>query len=433
MSNEKPKSNVTELAATYLPKVHAALTESIVPFWQRATDAKRGGVFCCWNNAGTELVSRDKFVWSQGRFTWLWSRLAGLAGEGRVPGEAAAYLAHAGKTAGFLRKHAVLADGRCAFLVAEDGAVKEAAAGAGPAPSIYADCFVAIGLAEYARASGDREMLEAACLLTTRIEQMMAAGGAPTYPVLVPDGYEAHALAMIWLNLTLVIYDACVALHDSRLAVAREQTVAAAAIIFGRFMLPNGRIAELRSSGGGEDHTLLSRHFSPGHSLECLWMLLTVARREKRDEWIARACKAVGFALECGWDEEHGGLLHFSDMGFPRPVGARGGSPYEENVLATWDTKLWWVHSEALYTTALVARISGDAAMQAWFEKIWTYTFRTFPQPDRTVGEWIQIRDRKGAPLDRVAALPGKDSYHIARNLIQLLELFSEKKAAKPA
>ena len=75
-------------------------------------------------------------------------------------------------------------------------------------------------------------------------------------------------------------------------------------------------------------------HLNPGHSLECLWMLLSVAKYEKRDEWIGRAGKAVALALERGWDEQHGGLLHFTDLGFPQPVGARGSSAYEENSTA---------------------------------------------------------------------------------------------------
>ena len=78
MSKANLETKPKELAAIYLPKVRAALAESIVPFWQRAIDAERGGVFSCWNNAGTVLESRDKFVWSQGRFVWLWSRLAEL-------------------------------------------------------------------------------------------------------------------------------------------------------------------------------------------------------------------------------------------------------------------------------------------------------------------------------------------------------------------
>jgi N-acylglucosamine 2-epimerase len=63
--------------------------------------------------------------------------------------------------------------------------------------------------------------------------------------------------------------------------------------------------------------------------------------------------------------------------------------------------------------------------MRRGFERVWEYSFRTFPHPDPAVGEWIQIRDRAGAPLERVVALPVKDPYHIARNLIQVIELFS--------
>ena len=107
------------------------------------------------------------------------------------------------------------------------------------------------------------------------------------------------------------------------------------------------------------------------------------------------------------------------------PRGRSCQSVYERGVAATWDAKLWWIHSEALYTTALASVLSHDAALHLWFARLWEYTFRTFPQSDRTVGEWIQIRDRRGAPLERVVALPVKDPYHIARNLLQIVELLA--------
>jgi N-acylglucosamine 2-epimerase len=105
---------------------------------------------------------------------------------------------------------------------------------------------------------------------------------------------------------------------------------------------------------------------------------------------------------------------------------------YEAGVRGTWDTKLWWVHSEAIYTTALSYTLSGSDEMRAWFERVWDYAFRVFPHPDPAVGEWIQIRDRRGEPLDRVVALPVKDPYHITRNLLQVIEL-GENAAGIPA
>jgi N-acylglucosamine 2-epimerase len=413
-----------DLVTTYRPQARRALAESILPFWWRTIDGERGGVFNCWNNPGTRLESRDKFTWSQGRFAWLWSRLAGVTAVGRLPGDPARYLAQAEKTVKFLRQHALLDDGRCAFLLSEDGVVKEAVPGQGPAPSIYADCFVAMGFAEYARVSGDRAVFDAAWALFEQIGRRLTAGVFPTHPYPIPEGYSSHAITMIHLNVTLVLHDAAEGLQDARAPELHARTVAAAARIFDGFMEPDGRIAELRPRGSGDDDSLLARHINPGHALEGLWMLMTVAAREGRGDWLARAGGAVQFALERGWDAAHGGLLQYVDRDGGQPRGTAGDSAYEAGVRASWDSKLWWVHSESLYATLLWYRFTGYEGARGWFEKVWEYSFRVFPNPDAEVGEWIQIRDRHGMPIDRVVALPVKDPYHLARNLVQVLEAF---------
>jgi N-acylglucosamine 2-epimerase len=422
------------LPAIYGGQARTALEQSILPFWWRTIDPAQGGVFNCFNNEGTRLVSRDKFTWSQGRFAWLWSRGAELSRRGLIAGDADRFLAQAGKTVRFLRDHAFLGDGRCAFLLSEEGALKEAVPGGGPAPSIYADCFVVMGFAEFARVSGERAFLDKAWQLSEDIERRIATGRFPTIPEPIPEGHDSHAVAMIRLNLALVLHDACATLIDSRRPEARERCVAAADRIFEHFMLAGGRMAELRPRVDDrrhgrqeDDDSLLSRHLNPGHALEGLWMLLTVAAREGRSEWLERAHEAVRFTLESGWDSEHGGLLHYVDFAGGPPRGIPGDSPYEAGVRFTWDTKLWWVHSEAIYATALSYCLSGAGEMRTWFERIWDYAFRVFPHPNPSVGEWIQIRDRRGMPLDRVVALPVKDPYHIARNLIQMVELLSER------
>jgi len=413
-----------ELVTTYRAPARQALAESILPFWWRTIDAERGGVFNCWNNAGTRLASRDKFTWSQGRFAWLWSRFAGATAAGLLPGEPARYLAQAGKTVDFLRAHAFLDDGRCAFLLSETGGLKEAVPGGGPAPSIYADCFVTMGFAEYARVSGDRAAFAAARELSENIGRRLAAGGFPTHPYPIPNGYASHAIAMISLNVALVLQAAGEGLDDSWAVESRARTVAAAARIYDEFLQPEGRIAELRPRVVGNDDSLLARHINPGHGLEGLWMLMAVALREGRGDWLVRAGAAAKYALERGWDSEHGGLLQYADRDGGPPRGGAGDSAYEAGVRAGWDAKLWWVHSEALYTTLLWYRCTGDEEARRWFEQLWEYSFRVFPNPDAEVGEWIQIRDRQGKPSERVVALPVKDPYHLARNLVQILEIF---------
>jgi N-acylglucosamine 2-epimerase len=419
------QESAAQYAARHRERARVELEQSILPFWWRTIDRERGGVFNCFDNSGTRLISRDKFTWSQGRFAWLCARLADVMRRGLVSGNAEEFLAHAKKTVRFLQSHAFLDDGRCAFLLSETGDVKEAIAGAGPAPSIYADCFVVMGFAEFARVSGDRAVLDEAWELFEHIERRISTGRFPAIPEPMPDGYDSHAVAMIILNLTLVLRDACAELKHDRFPAAHARNIAAATRIFEHFMMPGGRIRELRPREPRDDETLLSRHVNPGHALEGLWMLLTVAAREQRNDWIDRANEAVRFTLERGWDEQHGGILHYIDHEGGPPCGVTGTSAYEAGVRGTWDTKLWWVHSEAIYTTALSSALSASAEMRAWFERVWEYSFRVFPHPEPAIGEWIQIRDRAGNPLDRVVALPVKDPYHIARNLIQVLELFA--------
>src|SRR5687767_10277862 len=126
MSVSPQETRTAGANGVYRDRAHTELMQSIVPFWWRTLDREQGGVFNCWDNTGTRLVSRDKFTWSQGRFAWLCARLADAARRGSIEGDATDFLAHSEKTVRFLQRHAFLNDGRCAFLLSEDGAVKEA-------------------------------------------------------------------------------------------------------------------------------------------------------------------------------------------------------------------------------------------------------------------------------------------------------------------
>lgn len=72
----------------------------------------------------------------------------------------------------------------------------------------------------------------------------------------------------------------------------------------------------------------------------------------------------------------------------------------------------------------LLAMRTGRADLFACHDRAHRYTMATFPAgPGR---EWIQIRDRAGAPLEATVALPVKDPFHIARALLLLVELLAE-------
>jgi N-acylglucosamine 2-epimerase len=74
----------------------------------------------------------------------------------------------------------------------------------------------------------------------------------------------------------------------------------------------------------------------------------------------------------------------------------------------------------------LALTLTGEERYWRLYNQVHEYTFATFPHPDPEIGEWIQIRDREGKPESKVVALPVKDPFHIARNLILIIQLLEQ-------
>src|SRR5690606_29371540 len=113
-------------------------------------------------------------------------------------------------------------------------------------------------------------------------------------------------------------------------------------------------------------------------------------------------------------------------------------------ILDTWDGKIWWPHSESLYAGLVADEALGQIGatpneselalgrqMREIHDKVFEYSFSTFPNPDAVVGEWIHVRDRRGDPLRKVMGLPVKDPYHLTRNLMLAIELLDEGLGAR--
>ncbi|GAA3659201.1 AGE family epimerase/isomerase [Nonomuraea antimicrobica] len=389
------------------------LEDVILPFWlEHGIDTVHGGFFTCFDNRGRRRLSTDKFTWSQGRFVWLLARAARLADRGllTLPDGSGALVRHAERGAAFLLDHAVQSDGRCAYVMDERGA---------PLPaerSVFADAFVAMGLAELTRHTGSPEHLPTIDLIVQRVADDVAAGDPPTPPYPLPPGCSGFGARMIVLNARLDQARAHQAASaDQANPYADELRAARRAMVAHRE--ESGLFTETFVADPGMRDTVLARHRTPGHALEGIWMALEAGELLGETGDHGDLLASVSALCEAGWDDEHGGLFRYVDVS-GRPYGG----PYEDLVRRTWSTKLWWAHTEAAYTTRLAAERYADREAAGWFDRIWDYTLRTFPG-GADGEEWIQIRDRAGAPLDEVVALPVKDPYHIARNLMQIVEL----------
>lgn len=425
-------SSFGELAGFY--RQH--LEQRVLPFWLRhGIDEERGGFFTCFDNSGERLVSTDKYTWSQGRMLWLLARSVGMARRGLIDVDADRCLTALRDGTRFVTEHLITGEpgasetgAACVYVADRGGTPKEPWPGAGYAVSIFADCFVVLGLAEAARVTGDERALATAASLLSDIEARTRRGAAPTEPYPVPEGFSAWNAAMITLNAAQETTRALEAAGDPRAGDARTRARELAAFLAARMRAEAPVPPDLNPVHEDRRDSLLARHRTPGHVVEAGWFVLREARAGGDPSWVDTACRAIAGALELGWDDEYGGLLRYVDVDGGPPQGRAADARYESLVRETWDAKLWWPHAEALYATALgAARCpTPDLAeeLRAWHERVRGYAFATFPHGQGR--EWVQNRDRAGKPIDAVVALPVKDPFHIARALLLLVELLQE-------
>ena len=412
---------------------------SILPFWLgRGVDERYGGFFTCFNNYGDRLLHRHKFTWSQGRFVWMLARLSRTFHTQR-PEETKQYLECARRGAVFLMAHARLPNGNCAFVLSEDGSpvlleadgrARSAGAGESYDASVSADFFVVYGLAEYAITADDREAYAFAADLYRSARDRLLQPAYRSAPYPVPPGYDTHGRYMMLLHSAYELSHAAEHFGDEQAAALLAQAGDAMARILDEFRdAETNLIAEMLGTGSGARESLFGSYVNPGHTIESVWFMLHFCRRlglRERMEQALAVLRAVG---PFGWDEEYGGFPQFLHRDGSAP---HGDVPAEltdhemvKKLRSYWDNKLWWPHSEALYAYLLAYELCGDEVFLEWHRRVHDYTFALFPNRDKGIGEWIQIRARDGRPVDDVVALPVKDPFHITRALMYCLEVLA--------
>lgn len=408
------------------------LEEDILPWWTEHGDDRGNGVLTCFDNSG-QLLETTKYTWSQGRWAWLASELAAEGEQGLLSVDPHTWHARAIGTGGFLAAHSLTDDGRTAFRTTREGEHLQSSPDGSVSTSVFADLFAVMGLSgaiRSARATGrgtansisDWQSQATAILRTAHRD--IRSGSALSEPYPVPSGFRDLAGPMTLLHASSEYLRA-----DYYSEVAREAQHWALNTLLGKDgMLQEGYWWEFQPQTPHREATLLARHRTPGHLIELAWMIIHASvQAGERGENLAIDIDLLARlslrACEIGWDNEYGGMLRYTDQNGGQPTGpllADDPGPYEKLVLETWDTKLWWVHSEAMYGIALLADLTNDPDLRSWSREVNSWTMNVFPEKGQ---EWIQIRSRAGHPLDSVVALPVKDPMHIPRSLLFLNRL----------
>ena len=373
------------------------LFESVVPFWLRhSLDRVNGGQFNSLDRDGS-VFDTDKAMWLQCRAIWMFAKLYNDV-ERRDD-----WLEAAGHVYEFVMRSGFDADGRMFFTVASDGRPLR------KRRYLFTETFAIIGLAEYARATGDTAALERA-LSTYRLVVEHLRNPELLPPKIYPATRrsKAHAVPMIMLATT----------QELRLAAPREplfDEVVNDALdqILHQFLDVDAQaVLEVIGVGGEGQDTTDGRRVTPGHALESAAFIMQEAIAREDDTLIPPALKMIDYSLARGWDEEHGGLLYFVDVDGKPPTQLE------------WDMKLWWPHAEALYALLLAYRLSGEDRYATWFERMHDWTFARFPDPE--YGGWYGYLRRDGSVSTPLKGGMWKGFFHTPRSLWLCWRLLGE-------
>lgn len=368
-----------------------------MPFWMRhGVDRDHGALLNCLDDSG-QVLSRDRYLWSQGRGLWTFSALYNRIEPRRE------WLEVAHGIARYLQNNGRDSDGRWLYRLSEDGEVLDRDI------SIYVDGFVINGMSEYFLATGDEAAAQLAmATYTTTDRRIRTPGSYGIAPYVLPEGVKTIGIPMIF---SFFFYELGRALERPDV---RERAVSLAYEVFDFEMPEKDAVMEFATIGGSMVDSPEGRVSVPGHVIEAMWFLISIFEETGDREAIQRCCRIIKRHIELGWDAEYGGIRLAVDVEGSEPVAANKA-----------DYKAWWVHVEALIATAYAHLHTAEPWCLAWHRKIRDYAFDHYPVP---TGEWTQWLDRRGSKGES-AALPVKDPFHLPRALIYLIDLFERMDA----
>lgn len=372
----------------------SSLLEDIVPFWMRhGVDPEHGALLNCLDDSGA-VISRDRYLWSQGRGLWTFSALYNRI-ENRPE-----WLDVAHGIAKYLKANGRDAQGRWMYRLSEDGEVLDRDI------SIYVDGFVLNGFAEYYLAARDPEAAQIALQTYESVDRRISTPGSyGIAPYELAEGVKTLGIPMIFsfffcgLGKALQRPD----VYWRGVELAHE--------VFDFYDRDSDAFLEFASESGGRAEIPEKSVSVPGHVIEAMWFLITIFEETGDEQAISRCCDMIRRHIELGWDEDYGGIRLAIDVDGAEPVRWRKA-----------DCKPWWVQVEALIATACAYAHTRERWCLDWHRRIRDYAFSHYPAP---AGEWTQWLDRRGG-RGETAALPVKDPFHLPRALIYLIGIFEK-------
>ncbi len=348
------------------------LFDDFVPFMDKfVIDHEQGGFMCTVDRDGTQLSS-DKRCWYEGRGIWTYSLLySKLAKEQK-------YLDVAEKSVKFIMKHKPEGDNLWPENYAKDGTPK-----GGPDTRLYGDLFVALGLQEFATATGDdswRRLSKDILLKCTRLYDRPDFQPTAAQSYLGKDAplIPGARIQGIWFCLLNTLTGMLEARPDAEMEKLAARSVTA---IMDYHWNPDFRLTnEIVNHDMTRSPEPISQLVYTGHAIETLWMIMYEAARKKDAKLFSTAAERFRRHVEVAWDDVYGGVY-------------AGLLNVDENRFET--NKVLWAQIEVLIGSLFVIEHTGAAWAREWFDRMYTYVITTYPLKKHGLPFWNNQGDRK--------------------------------------
>ena len=371
------------------------LVQNIMPFWMKyGLDRENGGVYTCVARNG-ELMDTTKSVWFQGRFAYTCCYAYNNIEQRQE------WLDAAKSTIDFIEAHCFDTDRHMFFEVVADGTPLR------KRRYVFSESFAAIAMAEYSKATGNREYAEKAMQIFREMRQRLNTPGMLEPKYLPTVEAIGHSITMILINVANVLKQV---IDDPELD---EQTDISLKSLTKNFVHPEFKaLLETVGPNGEFIDSINGRLINPGHCMETSWFLMDTAERRGDKELLKFALQVLDWSWDWGWDKEFGGIINFRDCkGYPQ-------QDYSQ------DMKFWWPQCEAIIANLYAYKLTGDEKYLERHRIISEWTYAHFP--DHEYGEWYGYLHRDGSVAQPAKGNLFKGPFHIPRMMIRSYMLCNE-------
>ena len=384
--------------------------DDFLPFMDRyVIDHELGGFMCNVDYTG-ERVNDNKLSWFEGRGTWVYSFLYNnLAKEQK-------YLDIARRSIEFvLKAKPADTDELWPKELTRDGRPLTSADG-----EVYGDLFIAEGLAEFSKATGEKKYWHDAkdlvlkCVrLYDRADYRPAIG--QTYLGKSARPFPGARIQGVWMVLIRVATQMLRMQPDAELEKLAARCVDA---VLNHHFNPEFRLNnELLNHDLSRPSNEYSQLVYTGHCIETLWMMLDEATRIKDKKLFDTLAGRFRRHVDVAWDDVYGGVF-------------RNLMNVNEN---QWTLdKVLWAQEEVLIGSLLIFEHSRAAWAREMFDRTFKYVRETYPLKKYGSPLWMYAGDRK-VDFEEFKTRPKRvEHYHHPRHLmINLLAVERMMKGAR--